>query len=84
MSPRDQAERIWNAAWDAALQTERQRALLESGEAFACDPREWCFDMWASRNGLSPRSPVLVPTATGFKEMVWSEDRGTYEERTPP
>jgi hypothetical protein len=79
---REEAQEIWNVAWDAALETERQRAQLESDEGFACVPREWCFDLWCSRNGLPPAPRVLVPTTEGFIEKHWNPEKGSYEDPT--
>ena len=77
---REEAESIWNAAWDAAVDSERQLALLEPDEGFACNAKEWCFDLWAMRNGLPPRPVVLMPTTTGYKTMLWNQEKKTYEE----
>jgi hypothetical protein len=76
---RDQARQIWNTAWDAALETERQRGQLGADEGFACEPREWCFELWASRNGYPPAPTVLYPTTEGFVEKHWNPEKQSYE-----
>ncbi len=76
---REEAQTIWNVAWDAALETERQRAELESGEGFACIPKEWCFELWCSRNDLPPAPTVLFPTASGMVEKHWNGEKRSYE-----
>jgi hypothetical protein len=76
---REEAQAIWNVAWDAALETERQRAELQADEGFACIPREWCFELWCNRNDLPPAPVVLVPTTEGFVEQRWNSENKTYE-----
>lgn len=76
---REQAQAIWNTAWDAALETERQRVTLGIDEGFACIPREWCFELWASREGLPPPPVVLYPTSEGFVEKHWNQEKKSYE-----
>jgi hypothetical protein len=76
---REEAQTIWNTAWDACLETERQRAQLGTDEGFACVPREWCFELWCSRNDLPPAPVVLVPTTEGFIEKHWNADTKCYD-----
>jgi hypothetical protein len=83
MLTRKEAEKVWNAAWDACLATERTRAQLEPDEGFACIPREWCFDSFAYNNGLEPRPVISVVTTTGFKELYWNRLTGHYEDEPP-
>lgn len=76
---REEAQAIWNVAWDAALETERQRAELQADEGFACIPKEWCFDLWCFRNDLPPAPVILVPTTEGFVEKRWNSENKTYD-----
>lgn len=79
---REEAQTVWNVAWDAALETERQRETLEADEGFACVPKEWCFELWCFRNGLPPAPVVLVPTTEGFVEKHWNSEKKSYEDPT--
>jgi hypothetical protein len=54
MLTREEAQKVWEAAWDACLFTEQTRAKLEPDEGFACIPSQWLFESWAQSVGLPP------------------------------
>lgn len=77
---RQEAEEIWNAAWAACLSIEKMRAELMPDEGFACQPREWCFDSFAFKKGLPPRSLIPVVTVNGLAWKKWNAEAQKYED----
>jgi hypothetical protein len=76
---KEEARSVWDAAWSAALATEKMRAQLEPDEHFACEPREWCFELWAARQGYDPPEIITVPTTLGFCVRRWNKEKREYE-----
>lgn len=76
---REETLAVWNAAWDACLDTEGQRAQLAPDEGFAGQPRDWCFEQWAFRHGLPPAPTILYPTTEGFIEKHWNAETKCYD-----
>jgi hypothetical protein len=81
---REEAEQIWNAAWEACQSVEKMRSQLMPDEGFACSPREWCFDSWAFKAGLPPRPLIPMITATGLVWMKWNAEAQKYEDLPEP